>query len=106
MKSLVKSARDALSSKEFTYALQLCNDGLELEPNNYHLLVFKASALEKLNQFDKAIETYQKAYHSEPKETLALIGLASLYEKQAKWKDYEQCLEQVATTYLSEYFFD
>lgn len=61
LKPIIKSAREALDKKDYTYALQLCSDALEFEPDNYWLLVFKAVALGAQGDTSKALTEYFKA---------------------------------------------
>lgn len=61
LKPIIKSAREALDRKDYPYALQLCTDALEFEPDNYWLLVFKAVALGAQGETAKALNEYFKA---------------------------------------------
>ena len=61
LKSIIKSAREAIDRKDYPYALQLCTDALEFEPDNYWLLVFKAVALGAQGDLERAISEYGKA---------------------------------------------
>lgn len=61
LKPIIKSAREALDRKDYPYALQLCTDALEFEPDNYWLLVFRAVALGAQGQVEKALGEYAKA---------------------------------------------
>ena len=61
LKPIIKSAREALDRKDYPYALQLCTDALEFEPDNYWLLVFKAVALGAEGKIEKALVEYFKA---------------------------------------------
>lgn len=61
LKPIIKSAREALDRKDYPYALQLCTDALEFEPDNYWLLVFKAVALGAQDETAKALTEYFKA---------------------------------------------
>lgn len=61
LKPIIKSAREALDRKDYPYALQLCTDALEFEPDNYWLLVFKAVALGAEGQVEKSLLEYCKA---------------------------------------------
>lgn len=61
LKPIIKSAREALDRKDYTYALQLCTDALAFEPENYWLLVFKAVALGGEGKTDLALAEYSKA---------------------------------------------
>ena len=61
LKPIIKSAREALDRKDYSYALQLCTDALAFEPDNFWLLVFRAVALGSTGDVEGALREYQKA---------------------------------------------
>jgi tetratricopeptide (TPR) repeat protein len=67
----LKAARDAIGQKNYDYACSLCEDILELDPENYTALVFSGAALKELERFDESKKQYQKAIKSQPKQLLA-----------------------------------
>lgn len=73
LKPIIKSAREAIDRKDYGYALQLCTDALEFEPNNYFLLVFRAVSLINIPKCDleAALVAYTKATRAQPDNPLA-----------------------------------
>ena len=73
LKPIIKSAREAIDKKDYEYALQLCTDALEFEPDNYFLLVFRAVALINgpKSDLEAALLAYSKATRSQPDNPLA-----------------------------------
>ncbi len=73
LKPIIKSAREAIDKKDYEYALQLCTDALEFEPDNYFLLVFRAVALINgpKSDLEAALLAYTKATRSHPENPLA-----------------------------------
>jgi hypothetical protein len=73
LKPIIKSAREAIDKKDYEYALQLCTDALEFEPDNYILLVFRAVALINgpKGSLEDAFLAYSKATRSQPENPLA-----------------------------------
>ena len=73
LKPIIKSAREAIDKKDYEYALQLCTDALEFEPDNYFLLVFRAVALTNgpKSDLEAALQAYAKATRSQPENPLA-----------------------------------
>lgn len=70
IKSLCKSAREALDRGDAVTALRLCETGLAIE-SNYMLLVFKALSLQNLGESKDAYNTYIEATKMEPNQALA-----------------------------------
>lgn len=73
-KSLVKSAREALEREEYSAALRLCDLALAEHPDttaHYTALVFKAVALQHLEQWTDALSTFKEAHSLIPDNTLA-----------------------------------
>lgn len=77
LKPIIKSAREAIDRKDYPYALQLCTDALEFEPENYWLLVFKAVALGAQGETQKALTEYGKAIKSAPDNSTAFQVMKS-----------------------------
>jgi tetratricopeptide (TPR) repeat protein len=71
LKPIIKSTREAIDRKDYPYALQLCTDALEFEPENYWLLVFRAVALGALGDLEKGLLDYGKAAKVQPDNPLA-----------------------------------
>ncbi|XP_061623240.1 tetratricopeptide repeat protein 37 isoform X1 [Phyllopteryx taeniolatus] len=85
VKAALKSAREAIKSKEFKEALKHCKAVLKLEKNNYNAWVFIGLAASELEQPDQAQTAYKKAVELEPEQLLAWQGLGNLYEKTDQW---------------------
>ncbi|XP_061673335.1 tetratricopeptide repeat protein 37 [Syngnathoides biaculeatus] len=85
VKAALKSAREAIKSKEFKEALKHCKTVLKLEKNNYNAWVFIGLAASELEQPDQAQTAYRKAVELEPEQLLAWQGLGNLYEKTDQW---------------------
>lgn len=70
IKSLVRSAREAIDRGDYATALRLCDTGLAMEeepsPQHYLLHVFRAVALQNLGQTAEAAETYRLATALQP----------------------------------------
>ncbi|NXO41816.1 TTC37 protein, partial [Locustella ochotensis] len=81
VKAALKSAREAIRSKEYKEALKYCKAVLKQEKNNYNAWVFIGLAAAELEQPDQAKGAYKKAIELEPNQLLAWQGLANLYEK-------------------------
>lgn len=86
LKPIIKSAREAIDRKDFDYALQLCTDALEYEPDNYFLLVFRAVALINgpKSDLEAALLSYTKATRSQPDNPLA-YQVNQLQERLCKY---------------------
>ncbi|XP_077457540.1 tetratricopeptide repeat protein 37 isoform X2 [Stigmatopora argus] len=85
VKAALKSAREAINSKDFKEALKQCKNVLKLEKNNYNAWVFIGLAASELDQPDQAQTAYKKALELEPEQLLAWQGLGNLYEKTDQW---------------------
>ncbi|XP_077571845.1 tetratricopeptide repeat protein 37 isoform X2 [Stigmatopora nigra] len=85
VKAALKSAREAINSKDFKEALKQCKNVLKLEKNNYNAWVFIGLAASELDQPDQAQTAYRKALELEPEQLLAWQGLCNLYEKTDQW---------------------
>ena len=90
-----KEARSALDDKDFDRALSICEYGLEVDRNDYLLLVFRGVALKNLGEFKKAIESYERATKVEPKQLLAWKGLLEVLNKVSLYERKQELLEKV-----------
>ncbi|ESP01284.1 hypothetical protein LOTGIDRAFT_230642 [Lottia gigantea] len=81
IKNALKSAREAISKKEYEVALEHCQNILEHDNKNYNALVFTGVAAEKLDKNEQALKAYKTATESNPEQVLAWQGLCSFYEK-------------------------
>ncbi|CAH1796878.1 unnamed protein product [Owenia fusiformis] len=98
-KQALKSARDAIRSKEFKDALKHCKSVLKHEGDNYNALVFVGVAAEGLEQPEQALAAYKRAAESDPKQLLAWQGLAGYYEKSIN-PDHKASLSEVYETII------
>jgi len=83
-KSLLKAAREALDSQNYSTAIELCTSILENEPEQYHALVFKGLAHLKSNAVQEGVLSFEKAIALQPSNVLAFqVGFCGiLYEKR------------------------
>ncbi|XP_076454267.1 dnaJ homolog subfamily C member 3-like [Babylonia areolata] len=75
-------------------ALELCNQVLEMDPENIDALIDRAEAYITNEEYDKAISDYQKANEIDPDSRRVKEGLnkAQKLQKQANKKDYYKIL--------------
>ncbi|XP_075693260.1 superkiller complex protein 3 isoform X2 [Rhinoderma darwinii] len=102
VKAALKSARDAIRTKEYKDALKHCKAVLKLEKNNYNAWVFIGLAASELEQPEQARAAYKKATELEPEQLLAWQGLVNLYEKVTQ-KDFKEDLPNAYQKLLELY---
>ncbi|KAI8902631.1 hypothetical protein BC833DRAFT_293411 [Globomyces pollinis-pini] len=105
LKTQLKAARDAINSKSYEYAQELCETILENDSSNYNACVFLGVAYQEQELFTKAIGIYEKAISISPTQPLAYQGLLKLYEKTRSVQDIDQeghfkTLDRVANLYI------
>ncbi|XP_072037552.1 tetratricopeptide repeat protein 37-like [Amphiura filiformis] len=84
IKSLLKSAREAIRNKEYKEALKHCKGVLKQDKGNYNALVFIGIAAGEMGQPDQAVMAYKKAIETDSQQLLAWQGLSGFYEKSEK----------------------
>ncbi|PPQ99738.1 hypothetical protein CVT24_009721 [Panaeolus cyanescens] len=95
VKSYLKSARDAISKKDYANAKKSSLQVLDYEPENYNAHVFLGLALLELGEYNQSEEAYEKAIKLNSTHPLAYQGLSSFYEKRENWKKYAATLIQL-----------
>ncbi|RKO86174.1 hypothetical protein BDK51DRAFT_1701, partial [Blyttiomyces helicus] len=70
-KALLKAARDDIAKKDYPAARQKCQDILDLDPTNYHALVYLGVAEEKEGRDAESEAAYRKAVAANPESPLA-----------------------------------
>lgn len=85
-KTLLKSAKAALESKNWDEALTLSTSILSKDPKNYFARLFLGRAYDGLNKLSDSAQAYEDAAKLQPDEAQAWLGLRNLYEKQGKEK--------------------
>ncbi|KIY73049.1 superkiller protein 3 [Cylindrobasidium torrendii FP15055 ss-10] len=95
VKSRLKTARDALSKKDYITARDSAVVVLEFEPNNYNANVFLGLASIELGDKEKSEQAYLRAIESNPSQALGWQGLSRLYERTEQWRKYDDTLLKV-----------
>ena len=70
VKSLVKSAREAIDRGDYGASLRLCEMGLDIEEDHYLLLVLKGIALQNTDS-SRAEAPFRRAIALQPGQLLA-----------------------------------
>ncbi|MBW0487026.1 hypothetical protein O181_026741 [Austropuccinia psidii MF-1] len=96
LKAHLKSAREAISSKDWQRAENAAEKALELDKQSYNAYVFLGLSQLNLGKVSLSETSYRAAIELDPFQPLAWQGLASLYEKQDKIDDYIDTLEHQA----------
>jgi len=63
-------------------ALTIIASGLEVEPKNIKLLMFKGKLHANLNEYDEAIRQFDKAFEQDPNNAMPMIAKAKIFELQ------------------------
>ena len=58
MSSFRKEARSALDEKDFERAVSVCDYGLEVDKNDYLLLVFRGLAMKNMENYNSPLRTF------------------------------------------------
>ncbi|KAJ7594704.1 TPR-like protein [Mycena floridula] len=95
VKAKLKSARDALSKKDYAGARDSSLKVLEYEPDNYNANVFLGLADLELGDLQNSEQAYRKAVDSNPDQSLAWQGLAKFYERVENWEKYAETLQKL-----------
>ncbi|KAJ3264694.1 Superkiller protein 3, partial [Borealophlyctis nickersoniae] len=101
LKSLLKTAREALNDKNYETARDTCTQILEdIDDKNYNALVFLGLANQNLDKFDDSEKAYRKAIDLNKESLLAYQGLANLFEKTKNNNGLAETLETIRTLHL------
>lgn len=68
--SWVGLATSYVEQRKFDLAIQSCNDGIKHHPGKVELHRVKAEALEKLERYPEAVQSYDEALKVDPDESL------------------------------------
>jgi superkiller protein 3 len=82
IKNNLKAARESITKKEYSQALELARKVLTLEPGNYNAHVFAGVSLLNLSQYTESENSYREAISVNSTNPLAWQGLINLFEKQ------------------------
>lgn len=80
-KKLLTQIRTHISNKEYVTAINLSNDVLEVEPENYNALVFIGVASNAQGDVHSALDSYQRAIDIRPELPLAYKGVVQTLTK-------------------------
>ena len=81
LKIIDKTVRLLIKHNQFEEALDICDDGLELKPNDATFLAMKGYTLYKNGQYANAFEICEKAFTGEPLDPLPLVIKGSILSK-------------------------
>lgn len=81
VRAALKSAREALSAKDYKEALKQCKAVLKLDKANYNAWIFAGVATSNSEQYPQAEQAYRKAIEADSNNPLAWKGLGELYVK-------------------------
>ncbi|KZT41438.1 TPR-like protein [Sistotremastrum suecicum HHB10207 ss-3] len=102
LKSKLKSAREAISKKDWTAAQDAAKQVLSFEASNYNALVFLGLASLELGQHDESEQAYQKAIALAPEQNLAWQGLCKFYERFEQWDKLKETLDGLTRLYQKQ----
>ncbi|MFM9914018.1 MAG: tetratricopeptide repeat protein [Methylophilaceae bacterium] len=91
---LVEKANSIMGSKNWGWALEFINVGLELDPNNIQLLTYKAKCHAKSGEFSASIETSKKILEIQPKSTIRIINLLELLAITTQAEEFNKVYTQ------------
>lgn len=104
VKKQLKTAREALESKNYEYCQGLCRDILENE-ENYTALVFLGLAELNLNDASASQVAYERAIKASPDIPLAYQGLAKLFDSTNNISGQLGVLSQLEKIYVDLYIY-
>ncbi|KAH9817049.1 hypothetical protein DFH28DRAFT_1081343 [Melampsora americana] len=96
LKSHLKTARDAISSKDWNRAETAAESALALDTHSYNAHVFLGLARLNLKKLEESKIAYQKAIELDPSQPLAWQGLVRLYESSNDKSSLIDALEGLA----------
>lgn len=79
LKTAIKSAREAIDAGVYAKCIEVCDEGLSVDPKCYLLLVFKGTALAKSGRPKDAIGYFAKASTLQPETALAWQGIVNAF---------------------------
>lgn len=78
-RAAIKSAREAIDAGAYARCMELCDEGLSVDPTCYLLLVFKGTALAKSGRPQDAVGCFVRASRLQPETALAWQGIVSAF---------------------------
>ena len=70
-----------LDTRRAMEAFRLFQLAIDLEPVNVHALSDVASLYQQIGQYDKALDSYRRAYESQPNHSGSLLNMALIYSR-------------------------
>ncbi|QPG73836.1 hypothetical protein FOA43_001151 [Brettanomyces nanus] len=88
VKSLLKSARRSLSENDPEDAIDLCDDVIAQDTNNYYAYLFKGKALDLMSQREEALKAYRNATKINNKDPLAWKGIVLIDMESTNYRRF------------------
>ena len=90
-----KEVINLLNDTKYHAAVKICNQVLELDPNNESALYNKGLALSNLGKYDEAIRCYDKVIEIDPKNVDALYNKGLALSNLGKYDEAIRCYDIV-----------
>ncbi|KAI1317452.1 Superkiller protein 3 [Mortierella claussenii] len=101
IKTNLKSAKEAIVSKNYDDALKWTQKVLDADSENYMAYVLSGLAYQNVGQADEGEKSFKKAIAISPDLPLARDGLNNFYEKLQKWPELMAALEDALQIHLN-----
>ncbi|ODV93548.1 hypothetical protein PACTADRAFT_5326 [Pachysolen tannophilus NRRL Y-2460] len=88
VKKFLRSAKAHLVNNELEECIEVADQVLDLDLNNYLAYIFKGKAFHGLNEQSKAIKAYQRATEIDDKNLLAWKGLFLIYKNSNNYTEF------------------
>ncbi|KAJ2769545.1 Superkiller protein 3, partial [Coemansia nantahalensis] len=101
-KAKLKAAKEAVGSKNYEYAYDLCHDLLELDANNYNVHILLGVSCQHLCKWREGESVYARAMRMPKANTLAWQGACALHEAEGDGEKYEAALVALRQRHLDD----
>ncbi len=91
---LINSYDSNYDDKKYSNALEYISAAIELDPEDYELIIKKALCLQKLKEYPEAINLYKEVLHKAPKFEWAFQNLAELTLLLNEIDEYKKIYDQ------------
>lgn len=91
--------------KQYSTALEFCVLALELSPDDISLLVEKAKIQCRINQFDNAIETYERVLEIDKTNSTAISNLCELYLLRNNFQRADKLMSEHPNSFKDRFDF-
>lgn len=92
--ALCQEARGLIKQREFTKAIAVYHQALEVDPRSVPVHEALATAYFAIKDYENALQHFRKVTHIDPKRSKALVNIGAVYNRQQDYNNAVKTLRQ------------